>query len=108
MSINKDLDIDLQELKRVFTHGDGHSLLQSDAESDDWADNAEDVLSALLKLGWMPPTYMAQVKAQVKKAWEAVEDDAAFVALQGAATLLDVELVDPFADALVCAELQLA
>ena len=100
--------MDLQDLKRVFTHGDGHDLLQVDADSDAWADNAEDVLSALLKLGWMPPTYMAEVKAKVKQAWEAVEDDDAFIALHGAATLLEVELVDPFADALANAELQLA
>lgn len=98
MSVGSELDVDLQDLVRVFTHGDGAELTQTEPDSDVWADNAGDVMAALLTLGWLPPTYTAHVKAKVKQAFEAVEDDEAFVALRSAAGVLDVELADPFAD----------
>lgn len=57
MSVASSLDLDLQDLVRVFTHDDGAELLHVEADSDVWADNAGDVMGALLKLGWLPPTY---------------------------------------------------
>lgn len=98
MSVGSELDVDMQDLVRVFTHGDGYDLLKSEPCSDAWADNAGDVMAALLALGWLPPTYAAHVKAKVKQAFEAVEDDEAFAALRSAAGVLEVELADPFAD----------
>lgn len=98
MSVNSELDVDVQELVQVFVHGDGAEMLRAEPGSDAWADNAGDVLAALEALGWLPPTYTAHVKARVKQAYEAVENDESFDALISAASVLGVELVDPFAE----------
>lgn len=95
MSTANALDADLQDLTRIFTHGDGHDLLGTQPGSDAWAENAEDVLGALLQLGWLPPTHTEAVKRDVKLAWEADEANESFRALGAAAEVLDVELVDP-------------
>lgn len=100
MSVGSELDVDLQDLARVFTHSDGADLLHAYPGSDAWVDNAGDVLAQMLKMGWLPPTYTEHVKAKVKQAWEAVEDDESFRALEDAAGVLNVELVDPMADPL--------
>lgn len=97
MSVGSELDVDVQDLVRVFTHGDGHGLLSVEPGMFAWADNADEVLQQLLKMGWLPPTYTEHVKAKVKQAYEAVGDDEAFTALRSAADVLDVELVDPMA-----------
>lgn len=101
MSVGSELDVDVQDLVRVFSSTiPAVDLMQMDPEDDGWADGAEELLAMLLQMGWLPPTYTAHVKAKVKQAYEAVGDDEAFTALQSAAGVLRVELVDPMADPL--------
>lgn len=98
MSVGSELDVDMQDLVRVFTHGDGYDLLKSEPCSDAWADNAGDVMAALLALGWLPPTYTDAVRREVQAAYAADEDDESFAALRRAACVLDLELAYPDAD----------
>lgn len=98
MSVGSELDMDVQDLVAVFEDSDGAGLLHVERDSDDWAENAADVLAQLLRMGWLPPTYTEHVKAKVKQAWEADDNNESFHALQSAADVLGVELVDPHAD----------
>lgn len=95
MSVGSELDVDMQDLVRVFTHGDGADLARTTPGSDAWADNAGDVMAELLTLGWLPPTLTSAAGQEVKRAWEATSDDEAFTALTSAAIIMGVTLVDP-------------
>lgn len=61
----KQLDLDLQGLARVFTHGDGWDLTGSDPGSEAWEQNAESVAEELEKLGWLPPTLTGRSRALI-------------------------------------------
>ena len=60
------IDIDVQELVRDFTHDDGHDLLTLDPESDEAADARGDLFDRLDSKGWVPPTLAAIVTEAIK------------------------------------------
>lgn len=95
MSVGSELDVDVQDLVGTFKMRAGKELLNVEPDSYEWADSAADVLADLIRMGWLPPTYTAHVKAKVQEAYAASENDDAFRALRSAADVLGVVLVDP-------------